>query len=584
MAEPRLVAGRYALLGELGRGGMGVVWLAEDRVIGRRVALKELPFPPGHDPAVFQERVLREARTAGGLNDPAIVTVYDVSFDQGFAYLVMELVQAPTLADLIAAGPLAEARVVTIARQVLGALKSAHDAGIVHRDVKPSNIMVLPGDRVKLADFGIARGVDDPSLTATGGIMGSPGYMAPELFAGAQPAPASDLWSLGATLFHAVEGKAPFTRTTTAATMHAILTERPQPSRCGEPLSSLLNGLLSQDPAQRLTGTRAAALLGAPADTDATVTFAPVAAPDGSTELVAPVAESTELVAGPTMAVVAPRRSTRENVMDTVAPVAPAAPAWVSDDPWDEKKGASRKVPALLAGAAAVVVAALVAVFVLVPGDEGTPTAMPVVDKQTQSSTPPATLTETPTSSSGAPSSSTAPPSSSESGAPSSGPAASGSVKPTTASPGQPVPPKPTTGVSAGPTTTPPPTWTRITVTRYNHPTGWHVLTTPAYPAPAGYSREFPLGALSAKPTAGTKKLYSCKQNASEDHFTSADQSGGCEGHKVIGLLGYIFTAPPEGAKSASLYRCTYSGGHFDSIHSDCEGYKQEFRLGYLLI
>ncbi|SDJ24295.1 Protein kinase domain-containing protein [Actinokineospora alba] len=577
MAEPRLVAGRYALLGELGRGGMGVVWLAEDRVIGRRVALKELPFPPGHDPAVFQERVLREARTAGGLNDPAIVTVYDVSFERGFAYLVMELVQAPTLADLIAAGPLAEARVVTIARQVLGALKSAHDAGIVHRDVKPSNIMVLPGDRVKLADFGIARGVDDPSLTATGGIMGSPGYMAPELFAGSQPGPAADLWSLGATLFHAVEGKAPFTRTTTAATMHAILTERPQPSRCGEPLSSLLNGLLSQDPAQRLNGTRAAALLGAPADAETTVTFPPVAVADGSTELVAPVADSTELVAGPTMAVVSPQRSTRENVMDAAAP---AAPAWVSDDPWDEKKSPSRKVPALLAGAAAVVVATLVAVFVLVPGDEETPTAMPVVDKQTQSSTPPATLTETPTSSSGAPSS-TAPPSSSTSGAPSSGAAASGSVKPTTASAGQPVPPKPTTAVT---TTKPPPTWTRTVVTRYNHPTGWHVLTTPASPAPAGFSREHPLGALSANPAPGTKKMYSCKQNTSEDHFTSVDQSGGCEGHRLIGLLGYVFTAPPEGARSASIYRCTYSGGHFDSVHADCEGYNQEYRMGYLLI
>lgn len=570
MAEPRLVAGRYAILGELGRGGMGVVWLAEDRVIGRRVALKELPFPPGHDPAVFQERVLREARTAGGLNDPAIVTVFDVSFERGFAYLVMELVQAPTLADLIAGGPLAEARVVTIARQVLGALKSAHDAGIVHRDVKPSNIMVLPGDRVKLADFGIARGVDDPSLTATGGIMGSPGYMAPELFAGSQPAPASDLWSLGATLFHAVEGKAPFTRTTTAATMHAILTERPQPSRCGEPLASLLNGLLSQDPAERLAGPRAAALLGAGADTDpeATVTFPPVAAPEHATEV---VSGATELVAGPTMAVAAPQRSTRENVMDA------SAPAWADEDPWDDKRP-TRKLPALLAGAAAVVVAALVTVFVLVPGDDATPTAMPVVDKQGQTSSPPATTPESPASS--APSS-TAPPSDSASASPSAAPSASASIKPTTVPAGSPTQVAPTTTV---PTTTPPPTWTRTTVTRYNHTAGWHITTTSAYPPPAGFKAERPLGALSAKAAPGTKKLYSCKQNTSDDHFTSADQSGGCEGHKVVGLLGYIFTAPPEGAKSASLYRCTFSGGHFDSIHSGCEGYNQEYRLGYLLI
>ncbi|WP_436493263.1 protein kinase domain-containing protein [Actinokineospora sp. HUAS TT18] len=557
MGQPRMVAGRYVLLGELGRGGMGVVWRAEDRVIGRQVALKELPFPPGQDPAVFQERVLREARTAGQLNDPAVVTVFDVSFDRGVAYLVMELVQAPTLSDLIATGPLPESRVLAIARQVLGALQSAHAAGIVHRDVKPSNIMVLPGDRVKLADFGIARAVDDPSLTATGGIMGSPGYMAPELFTGSQPLPAADLWALGATLFHAVEGRAPFTRTTTAATMHAILTERPTPSRCGEPLLSLLEGLLNQDPAARLTGPQAATLLGAPADPESTVTFAPV------------TTDATELVAGPTAMVAAPQRSTRENIADV------ATPAWVSDDPWDEERP-KRKVPVLLASAAAVVVGALVTVFLLIPREDGTPTAMPVVDKQPQSSAPSTTQLTS------AASSSTAPPSSS-SAAPSS--SASASAQPTSASAAPPQP-KPTTTTAALTTTTtpPPPSWTRVTITRYNHPTGWHITTTTAFPPPGGFNREHSFGDLSAKPAAGTKKMYSCKQNASDDHFTSVDQSGGCEGHKMIALLGYIFTAPPEGVRSASLYRCTYSGGHFDSIHDDCEGYNKEYRMGYVLV
>ncbi|WP_342717294.1 serine/threonine-protein kinase [Lentzea albida] len=196
--ETRLVAGRYATIRELGRGGMGVVWLAEDRVIGRQVALKELR-------TTETERVLREARTAGRLNSPNVVGIYDVIVEHGVTYLVMELVEAPTLSEVMARRSLTEDEVANIGLQTLNALEAAHAAGIVHRDVKPSNIMVLPDGRVKLADFGIARAMDDPGLTATGGIMGSPGYMAPELFAGKQPSPASDLWALGATMFHAVE-------------------------------------------------------------------------------------------------------------------------------------------------------------------------------------------------------------------------------------------------------------------------------------------------------------------------------------------------------------------------------------------
>jgi serine/threonine protein kinase len=160
-----VIAGRYTKIREFGRGGMGVVWLAEDEVIGRRVALKEL-------------------RTT-------------------------------------------EDEVASIGLQTLNALEAAHAAGIVDRDVKPSNIMVAPDGTVKLTDFGIARAVDDPRLTASGGIMGSPGYMAPELFAGRPPSPATDQWALGATMFHAIEGHSPFQRDTTAATMHAIMYDEP---------------------------------------------------------------------------------------------------------------------------------------------------------------------------------------------------------------------------------------------------------------------------------------------------------------------------------------------------------------------
>src|SRR5205807_5196299 len=145
-----------------------------------------------------------------------------------------------TLAEEIARGALSEQRATELGLQVLSALRTAHAAGIVHRDIKPSNIMVLPGDRVKLTDFGIAQAVDDPSLTATGGIMGSPGYMAPELFHGDPPSPATDLWSLGATLFHVVEGRAPFQRDSTAATMHAIMYDDPRLHRCTGPLAAVI--------------------------------------------------------------------------------------------------------------------------------------------------------------------------------------------------------------------------------------------------------------------------------------------------------------------------------------------------------
>jgi serine/threonine protein kinase len=154
----RVIASRYVLLREIGRGGMGIVWLSEDRTIGRQVAIKELHLPDGVAPAereVFEERVLREARAAGRLNDPGVVTVYDVVRDQGTTFIVMELIEATTLTDLVQQrGPLPQDAVARLAEQLLSALRTAHAAGVVHRDVKPSNIMVLPGGRVKLTDFG----------------------------------------------------------------------------------------------------------------------------------------------------------------------------------------------------------------------------------------------------------------------------------------------------------------------------------------------------------------------------------------------------------------------------------------------
>ncbi|MFD8379157.1 DUF3105 domain-containing protein [Streptomyces sp. NPDC059679] len=263
----RLVAGRYRLAGVLGQGGMGVVWRATDELIGRAAAVKELRTPPGlsaEERSMFGERALREARTAGRLNHPGVVAIYDLvpaTPEDDAAYIVMELLEAPSLADLLEwYRALPQERVVHIAGQLLAALDAAHSIGLVHRDIKPSNVMVLPGDHVKLVDFGIAHAVDDTRLTRDG-VVGSTGYMAPELFQGADPSPATDLWSLGATLFHAVEGRDPFARQTPAATLQAILNDDLPPLNCQPPLSTLITGLLTRDATDRMTSEKAGALL-----------------------------------------------------------------------------------------------------------------------------------------------------------------------------------------------------------------------------------------------------------------------------------------------------------------------------------
>ncbi|GAA3461906.1 serine/threonine-protein kinase [Saccharothrix longispora] len=263
--KPRVIAGRYTLLAELGRGGMGVVWRAQDTVIGRHVAIKELHLPDGiahEERRVLEERVLREARTAGRLNDPAVVTVFDVVVEGGMTYIVMELVEAATLSTLInAQGPMPQERVVSIAVQALSALDSAHQAGVVHRDVKPGNLMITPNGRVKLTDFGIAQAVDDPRLTTSGSLIGSPAYMSPERIHGHEATPAADLWALGATLAYAVEGVSPYERSSTASTLHAIMNEAPRLTRAHGALGAVITGLLMPDPNARLTGQQARAML-----------------------------------------------------------------------------------------------------------------------------------------------------------------------------------------------------------------------------------------------------------------------------------------------------------------------------------
>src|SRR5512133_1162278 len=257
-AADRLVADRYALKAPLGRGGMGVVWRAQDAVLGREVAVKEVVFPPtmaDDERRPAQARVLREARAAARLNHPGAVTLYDVVQDHGGTFIVMELVEAPTLADLVREqGPLPVERVAEIGAQVASALEAAHAAGIVHRDVKPGNVMVPDQGVAKLADFGIASLQGDPQLTSTGLVIGSPAYMAPEQAKGEESGPPADFWALGATMFYAVEGEPPFDRGTSIAPLAAVVHDPPRPPRRAGALAPLITALLSKDPGSRPSG------------------------------------------------------------------------------------------------------------------------------------------------------------------------------------------------------------------------------------------------------------------------------------------------------------------------------------------
>ena len=222
---------------------MGVVWRAQDAVLGREVAVKEVVFPPTmpeQERRPAQARVMREARAAARLNHPGAVTLYDVVQDRGGTFIVMELVNAPTLADLVRAdGPLPVERVAEIGAQLASALEAAHAAGIVHRDVKPGNVMVPPRGMAKLADFGIASLAGDPQLTSTGLVIGSPAYMAPEQAKGEASGPPADFWALGGTMFYAVEGEPPFDRGTSIATLAAVVNDPPRRPRRAGPLTSL---------------------------------------------------------------------------------------------------------------------------------------------------------------------------------------------------------------------------------------------------------------------------------------------------------------------------------------------------------
>jgi serine/threonine protein kinase len=256
-AEDTLVAGRYRVGPCLGAGGMGRVWLARDELLRRDVAIKEIALPFGltdEQREEMRERTLREARAAARLNHPSVIRIYDVQPGHERPWIVMEYVQSRSLLEVIQqSGPLPVHQVATIGLAVLTALNAANQVGVIHRDVKPSNVLIADDGRVVLTDFGSAM-IDESegALTRTGVILGSPRYIAPERARNGIATPESDMWSLGATLYEAVEGRAPYTRQTTLETLIALATEKPDPPRRAGPLKPVLTGLLRKNPQARM--------------------------------------------------------------------------------------------------------------------------------------------------------------------------------------------------------------------------------------------------------------------------------------------------------------------------------------------
>jgi serine/threonine protein kinase len=372
LAENEVVADRYELVDSVGRGGFGVVWRACDTLLQRHVAVKEIHIPGflGDEyRAGLREKVLKEARAAARLDHPGAVTVYDVIDDDGHPVIVMELVEAPNLSELVAErGPLPPAEAARIGLEILDVLDAAHARGIVHRDVKPGNVMVADSGRVRLGDFGVAAILDDPTVSTSGAVTGSPAYMAPEQATNKGAVPESDLWSLGATLYFAVEGRPPFDKGAPLPTLTAIVHDEPRPAERAGPLRPVLDGLLVKDPQARLAAGDLRRRLAEVAETDVAAPAFAAARPEDTAvleldEVPAPVVEAPPPAppppAPPTPAPPTPAPPPRP------APTARPAPAHVAPGP-------SRGGWAV-AGVVALLVVALVAVLLTSRNDDDPP-------------------------------------------------------------------------------------------------------------------------------------------------------------------------------------------------------------------
>ena len=293
-----MIAGRYQLEREIGRGGMGSVWLAHDRVLDRTVAIKRIGRAPGPDSDPDLRRAMREARLAATLSHSHVVAVFDLAVEDDQQWLVMEYVEGVTLAQLVQRdGPLTPDRAAALLKQAADALAAAHQSGIVHRDVKPSNILVTADGHVKLTDFGIARATGDDTMTQTGMVTGSPAYLAPEVASGRPASAASDVWSLGATLYFVLTGTTAYDAGgNIVGTLYRIVHEEPpRPEEAGW-LAALLEHTMAVAPGDRWSMSAVQAFLGSGGSTSTAVAQTPPVSSEGpatSTRELTEVASST---------------------------------------------------------------------------------------------------------------------------------------------------------------------------------------------------------------------------------------------------------------------------------------------------
>ncbi|GAA0283966.1 hypothetical protein GCM10009527_095090 [Actinomadura nitritigenes] len=339
--DARTLNERYRFVERLGRGGMGTVWRARDDLLGRDVAVKEILLPHGLDEAELaaaRGRSLREARAAAQVRHPAVVTIHDVVIEDGHPWIVMELVHAPSLdARLRASGPLGVAEAARVGAALAGALAAVHAHGIVHRDLKPANVLLADDGEVVLTDFGIAVIEGDARYTRSGLLIGTPGFMAPERLAGEPAGPASDLWSLGAVLYAAVEGRRAFEGSAPAVVDAAVLAGTPAPQQRSGPLGPLITELLSRSPDDRPDALSAAARLtaiasapvSAPASSDAATKVEGLPRPPG--ERTAPAGMTVPAEKTATVAATATAPAGAQDTADAGVRQAGAVPGWLRD-------------------------------------------------------------------------------------------------------------------------------------------------------------------------------------------------------------------------------------------------------------
>lgn len=348
---PERIADRYDVVREVGRGASGAVYLCEDTTLGRQVAIKRVGGLPGES-TPHLARALREARSSAALHHPNVVAIYDAIEEGGHVWLVMEYVPSRTLHQLASNGPLEPTRVAAIGAQVAEALAAAHDRGTIHRDVKPGNILVTDDDIAKISDFGIARTAGDDQLTQTGMVSGTPLYFSPALARGAEPAPADDVWALGASLFAAVEGRAPWPSMANSLAMLVHIADNPPPTpqRAG-PLGPVISRMMDVDPQTRPTMAEAAQALRAVADDRGDDAPTAVLAAPGAAAATAPVTP-----------------------VPPTAPPTPLADEPATTTPPPEDPGRRRRLIALLVAAAVLAIALTTAVLIGLD-DDGTDTA-----------------------------------------------------------------------------------------------------------------------------------------------------------------------------------------------------------------